>query len=171
MGYYYAVAGCKILRWGDFMNDPKIELVRQLFAHIENGDNDKAGAMLADDFKFSGPTPDPVDKKGFLDLHKALVSSMPDWSFNARDFRESGDFVTLKAKVSGTQTRELNIPFLGIRSARATNTYVLNPEEKVEIGFDDNKISSIKVEKVVNGGVAGILSQLGIEMPVPAKMW
>jgi hypothetical protein len=48
---------------------------------------------------------------------------------------------------------------------------VLNPEEKVEIGFDDNKISSIKVEKVVNGGVAGILSQLGIEMPVPAKMW
>ncbi len=151
------------------MNESKIELVKQFFSNIEHGDFAKAEKLLTDDFEFSGPTPEPVDKEHFLEMHRGMVGAMPDWSFDAQGFNESGDDVTLTAQVSGTHTRELNIPFLGLRAVRATKKHAINPKEKVEIHFEGDKISTFQVEKVPNAGLPGILSQLGIALPQPAK--
>lgn len=147
------------------MYETNTELLKQLFSAIERGVWGRAGIYLTDEFKFSGPTPEPVDKKGFLELHQALVSAIPDWSFNAHDFKESGENVSLKVRISGTHLKELNLPLMGIRSVQATNKKFSLPEEKVDVTFKNGKITSFKVEIVANAGLPGILSQLGIKVP------
>ena len=140
--------------------------VKRLLAHIEKHETAKADMLLSDDFIFSGPTPEPISKKSFMELHTALVSAIPDWSFDAHSFKESGDTVEVKVNIAGTHMNELNIPFLGLSSVPATNKEFLLPEEMIEIGFTGDKISSFKVGKTSGGGMPGMLSQLGIKMPV-----
>jgi hypothetical protein len=150
------------------MNESKKELVGKLFSYIKSGKRDEAGALLSENFMFSGPVPEPVDKKDFLEMHFALLKAIPDWSFNEHDIQEQGNQVKLKVKISGTHTKELNLPSLGIKSA-ATNKRISLPEEKCELTFEGDKISNFSVEKVTGGGLMGILSQLGIKMPVPVE--
>jgi hypothetical protein len=144
------------------MKKSKIELVKDLFSHIEYGNMDMVTECLSDDFMFSGPTQDPVDKKQFVELHSALRSALPDWSFNPVNVEEHDNVVTLKVHITGTHLREMNIPSLGIFSAPPSYKHISLPEEKVEVGFDGDLISSLNIEKVPSGGMQGILSQLGI---------
>jgi hypothetical protein len=148
------------------MNKSKVELVKELFSHLEKGEADETDMLLGDDFSFSGPTPEPVEKKRFMELHEDLLKAIPDWNFNAHDLTESWNKITLKIRQTGTHSEELNIPSLGIKAVRATNKCFSLPEEKVEVAFEGDKISSLKVEKLTNGGLLGIFSQLGIKMPV-----
>ena len=142
-----------------------IDIVKAGLAATEAGDFKKLGSMLTDDMVFAGPVPEPVGKREFLGLQSMLVEAMPDWKFHATDFKENGNVVSVMLQVSGTQTRELNLPMPGFPKLPATGKHVSLPKEATTFTVKDGKISRLDVTPTPGGGVMGILSQLGVPMP------
>jgi hypothetical protein len=141
----------------------KIDVVKQVMALIEADSFDKLESLCTDNMVFEGPVPEPVGRKEFFALQKALVSAIPDWKFNARDYRESGDKVTCTVSISGTQTRTLSLPMLP-HPVDPTRKHIQLPQEHLECSFVGDKISRLHSDTVPGGGVMGVLEQLGVKM-------
>ena len=95
----------------------------------------------------------------------AMVAAMPDWKFNATDFKENGNQVTLTFQITGTQTGELNLPMPGFQKLPATGKHVSLPKEPTTVTVKDGKISRLEAAVVPGGGVMGVLAQLGVPVP------
>ncbi len=137
-------------------------IVRETIAAYEAGNVSRAGQYLTDDFTFSGPTPEPVGKTEFLGLMGGLLEAFPDWRFNAKNFKVQGNKVTFTTKVTGTHTDTLDTHIPGIPPVPATNKKITMPEEPNIAILRGDKIASFELTPVPGGGVAGILSQLGV---------
>jgi ketosteroid isomerase-like protein len=144
-----------------------IDVVKAGLAASETGQSSKLAEYLSDDMVFAGPVPQPLGKREFIGLMTAMVAAMPDWKFNAKDFKLNGDKVTVVAQITGTQTRELNLPMPGFQKFPATGKRVALPKEGMTITVKNGKISRLESEVVPGGGVNGVLAQLGV--PVPQK--
>jgi predicted ester cyclase len=142
-----------------------IEIVKAGLATSESGQPGKFADWLSDDMVFAGPLPQPVGKREFVGLQTAMVAAMPDWKFNGKDFKQSGDKVTATFQISGTQTAELNLPMPGFPKVPATGKHVSLPQEGMTFTVKDGKISRIESAGVSGGGVSGVLAQLGVSMP------
>jgi hypothetical protein len=71
--------------------------------------------------------------------------------------------VTGRVHITGTHSRDLTMPMVpDIGTIHATGKKISLPEERVHIKVKDNKITRFEVDKTPNGGVTGILSQLGV---------
>jgi len=125
----------------------------------------KFAELLADDMVFAGPVPQPIGKREFLALQIAMVKAMPDWNFNATDFKQDGDKVTCMFQITGTQTGELNLPMPGMPKIPPTGKRVSLPKEGMTFTFRDSKVTRIESQGLKNSGVAGVLAQLGVSMP------
>lgn len=90
-----------------------IDIVKAGLAATEAGDFKKLESMLVDDFQLAGPVPQPVGKREFVGLQMAMHTAMADWKFNAADFKENGDVVTVNLQITGTQTGALSLPMPG----------------------------------------------------------
>lgn len=143
------------------------DLVKTVLAAFESGDTKKAEGMLADDMVFAGPVPQPIGKREYVGLQSALIAAMPDWKTNPSDFKEQGDQVMLKVHISGTHTKPLTLPAMGIQAMPATGKHVQLPYEPLTITFKDGKVTRIEAQHVEGGGVPGLLGQLGINLPHP----
>ncbi len=141
------------------------ETVRALLSAIEAQRWDEARGYLADDFTFSGATPQPVGADAWLAVHKAFAAAMPDFSFNASDIREEQGGVRLRVRPSGTQTRELALPIPGIPAIAPTGKRVQLMAEDCTCAFRGDKLVSYHVHETPGGGVKGILAQLGVAIP------
>ena len=141
------------------------DVVKSVLAAFESGDAKKAESLLSDDMVFAGPMPQPVGKKEFIGLQSALVAAIPDWKFNGGDYKEQGDKVMLKAHISGTHTKPLTLPPMGIQSLPATGKHVQLPFEALTVTVKNGKATRIDAEHVEGGGVPGLLTQLGLKMP------
>jgi predicted ester cyclase len=141
------------------------DLVKSVLAAFESGDGKKAESTLSDDMVFAGPVPQPIGRQEFVGLQSALIAAIPDWKFNAADFKEQGDKVTLKVHISGTHTKPLNLPPMGIQSMPATGKHVQLPYEVLTVTVKNGKATRIEAEHVDGGGVPGLLAQLGVKMP------
>ena len=76
--------------------------------------------------------------------------------------------VRVAVQITGTHTNDLDLTPMGMTKVPATGKSVSNPVEHPEITIKDGKITSIHVADVTpDGGVGGILKQLGVEMPPP----
>ena len=142
-----------------------MDIVKEGLAATEAGDFKKLDSLIADDFTMSGPVPMPVGKREFMGLQMALLKAMPDWKFNATDVRENGDQVTMMLGISGTQTGELQLPMPGMPPIPASGKKVSLPAEPTTFTVRNGKLTKLEVESTPAGGVAGILSQLGVSMP------
>ena len=142
-----------------------IDIVKAGLAATEAGDFNKLGSMLTDDMVFAGPVPEPVGKREFIGLQSMLVAAMPDWKFNATEFKEDGNTVTVMLRITGTQTHELNLPMPGFPKIPATGKHVSLPGELTTFTVKDGKISRLDVASTSSGGVPGILAQLGVPVP------
>ena len=116
---------------------------------------------------FAGPMPKPVGKREFIGLQTALVAAIPDWKFNAGEYKEQGDKVMVKAHISGTHTRPLSLTPMGIQSLAPTGKKVQLPYENLTVTVKNGKATRIDAEHVEGGGVPGVLAQLGVKMPQP----
>ena len=142
-----------------------IDIVKAGLAATEAGDFKKLDGMVADDFVFAGPVPEPLGKREFMGLQSALLTAMPDWKFNAADFKENGDVVTVTFQITGTQTGELSLPMPGMPTLPATGKKVSLPREVTTFTVKNGKLARLEVASTPDGGVPGILSQLGVPMP------
>ena len=141
------------------------DLVKSVLSAFESGDAKKAESLLSDDMVFAGPVPKPVSKHEFIQLHSALVAAIPDWKFNAGEYKEQGDKVLVKVHISGTHSKPLTLPPMGIQSLPSTSKHVQLPYENLTATVKNGKVTRIDGEHVEGGGVPGLLSQLGVKMP------
>ena len=142
-----------------------LDVVKAGFAAAESNDWKKFEGYVAENFVFSGATPQPVGKKEFVGLQMALQEAMPDWSFNAAGFKENGDKVTVDMRITGTQTKELSLPMPGFPKVPASNKKVSLPSQPGTFTVKNDKLVSLEVKDVSGGGLQGILAQLGVKMP------
>jgi predicted ester cyclase len=142
-----------------------IDIVKAGLAASESGQTSKFSNSLTDDMVFAGPVPQPVGKREFVGLMTAMVAAMPDWKFNATDFKENGNQVTMTFQITGTQTGELNLPMPGFQKLPATGKHVSLPKEPTTVTVKDGKISRLEAAVVPGGGVMGVLAQLGVPVP------
>ncbi len=142
-----------------------IDFIKEGLAAIEAGDFKKLDGMLADDYVMTGPVPQPVSKKEFIGLQSALHTAIPDWKFNPSDFKEDGDKVTVNFQITGTQTGELSLPMPGLPKIPPSGKKVSLPKEQSTFTVKNGKLARLEVSSTPNGGLNGILSQLGVKMP------
>jgi hypothetical protein len=141
------------------------DLVLELLHAEEEKDFEKVGRCLTNDFMFSGPTPKPIGREDYIEVHRQLLNAIPDWRFNFTVIKEDENEVTGKVHVTGTHTRDLNLPMIpNLGTVHATGKRISLPEEKVHLKIKGNKISRFDVESVPNGGVMGLLSQVGVDV-------
>ena len=143
--------------------DP-LDVVNQWLAAVEAGDWNTAASLLAEDMVFEGPVPEPVGKAQFVGLQSALVAGIPDWSFNPTDISAQGDQVFLTNHISGTQTGTLNLPMLPAPIPPTGRSFQLGAEPVV-VTIRDGLVTRISAQSGPQGGVMGILMQLGVELP------
>lgn len=137
-----------------------IDLLQQGLDAFSRGDTATLSALLTDDYTFSGPTPQPLDKAAFLGLNRALISAIPDWTFTASDFREEGDKVYVNLVITGTHTGALAaIP--GVPPVPATGKRVSVGPDQAIFTVRGGQISQQVVNVSPNSGVAGIYAQVG----------
>lgn len=142
------------------------EMAKKVFELIEAKDTQAAAEVLSDDFKFSGPVPEPISGKEWLGLHDKLNTAFPDFSFNLRDeVMVEGDVAHIKVNLSGTHEAELDLSPMGLPKVPSTGKSMNLPEEALAVTVVDGKVTSVHGEPVEGGGVMGILAQLGVELP------
>jgi hypothetical protein len=140
------------------------DLVLEFFHAIEEKDFDRAAKCLSNDFRFSGPTPKPVDSKECIDVHRHLVTAIPDWRFNYKPIKEDQNEVVGKVHITGTHTRELTLPMIqNLGPVQPTGKRISMPEETVHATIKGNKISRFHVDVPPNGGIMGLLSSIGVD--------
>jgi hypothetical protein len=143
--------------------DAPLGIMREHMRRMELHDFNGAGSLLSRDFQFTGVTPTPVDGEKYVQLHRELLAGFPDWNYNFKFEREDGNIVRGTVAISGTHTGTINPTFMpGVPPITATGKKVKLPKEMLTITVRNGLISKIDVEKVPNGGVTGILSQLGV---------
>jgi hypothetical protein len=144
-----------------------IDLVKQVFSEIEQGNVQEAGKKFSDDFTFKGPSLMALTKEQYLSAHKALVEAIPDWKFNATDWQEQGDIVKVNVHITGTHTRILRYPFPQLKEEVPTDNSIILPEEPTRVTVQNGMIAAMEADTVPGGGIRGVLQQLGIKPPIP----
>ncbi len=140
-----------------------LDLARKAFQASEAGDVATLSGMVTDDFQFLGVTPQPLGKQEFLGFIQSLHTAFPDFKFNETTASESGNTATIKHKISGTHTGTFNVP--GLPPIPATGKKFQLPEETSVFTFAGDKATKYLAQPAPDGGLPGILKQLGVEMP------
>ncbi|HET6845752.1 MAG TPA: nuclear transport factor 2 family protein [Anaerolineales bacterium] len=142
-----------------------MDIVKEGLMAADSGNFGKLAELLADDMVFAGPVPEPVGKREFLAIQSAMQAGMPDWKFNATDFKEDGDKVTVTLQITGTQTAELKLPMPGMAPIPATGKRISLPKEPTTFTVKNGKVTRLESAAVPGGGVMGVLAQLGVPLP------
>lgn len=133
----------------------------QAFSEAMNAQQwDRVAGYLTEDFIFSGITPQPVGKQGFIEGQKAWFAGVPDWHVAPENLREEGGVVKADTRITGTQTQVLALP--GMPSIPPTGKSFATTDRAVATLHGD-QIASLAVEP----GSPGILEQLGVKPPAP----
>ena len=143
----------------------KRETVETLLDSIQKGDLEIAESMFADDFQFSGPVPEPINKEAWLGMSASLKNAFPDLDYHFRVIGTDGDVVRTTSQLSGTHSGSLDLTGMNMGVIPATNKTFVATREKTKITVKENKITAWAVEPTQGAGVIAILKQLDVEMP------
>ncbi|GLV57501.1 hypothetical protein KDH_43370 [Dictyobacter sp. S3.2.2.5] len=148
-------------------SDTPTDIVRNFMSALDDNNLDTAANYLADDFQFSGWTPMPLDKNGFLGMFKDIKEGIPGLLFNLHNVLEqSENRVTGTMQIKGYQTDSFIIPILGTPPIPQTANSVSLPTEDVTYQLNDSGIVAMVVQHTSGGGITGLLRQLGIDLPI-----
>ena len=139
------------------------DIVSKLFEAVDNKNYDEALNYLHDEFVLTGPFPEPQNKAMWIGGMKGMQSAFPDWKFNAGDFEGSASAVKFNVQITATHKGDLMIP--NGPTVPATNKSIAIPRETGEATFKDGKILSMEMHTSADGGINGILKQIGFEPP------
>jgi predicted ester cyclase len=135
--------------------------VKRVVACLEAKDVVQAATHIHEDFQFSGFGSDPLNKDQFVSLMKALFAAIPDWSYHPRELHEEPETVRFKTQVTGTHSGMLVGLDPGMTPIPATGKAISLPPDQVECTVRDGKVATMKVESPSDGGIKGILEQIG----------
>jgi len=144
----------------------KRETVQALMDSVQKGDFENVKSMLADDFQFSGPIPEPINKEAWLEMSASLKTAFPDLDYHFKVIGAEGDVVRSTSQLSGTHNGAFDLTNMNMGVIPATNKAFSTKSEKTKVTVKDNKITLWAVEPNDGAGLMEILKQLDVKLPV-----
>jgi len=143
----------------------KREIVQTLLDSVQKGDFEKAKSLLSDDFQFSGPIPEPVNREAWIGMSSSLKTAFPDLDYRFKVIGADDDVVKTTAQLSGTHSGSFDLTNMNMGVIPATHKAFSAKLEKAKITVKENKITSWAVEPTQGAGLNAILDQLGVKLP------
>ena len=143
----------------------KREIVQTLLDSVQKGDFEKAKSLLSDDFQFSGPIPEPVNREAWIGMSSSLKTAFPDLDYRFKVIGADDDVVKTTAQLSGTHSGSFDLTNMNMGVIPATHKAFSAKLEKTKITVKENKITSWAVEPTQGAGLNAILDQLGVKLP------
>ena len=140
----------------------KRETVQVLVDSVQKGDFENAKTMLADDFQFSGSTPEPINSEAWLGLSSNLKTAFPDLDYHFKVIGADGDVVKTTSQLSGTHTGSFDLTNMNMGVIPATNKVFSAKPEKIKITVKENKITAWVVEPTEGAGLRALIDQLSV---------
>jgi len=131
----------------------------------QSGDPAEVAAVCADNFTFSGAVPQALDVQAAGGLVAIMKNAFPDIQYHTRITHIEGDVVHVVNQVTGTHTGDLDLTPMGLGVIPATRRTFSLPEELGRITIAGDKVVNFHVDAPSNGGLPGILAQIGVTMP------
>ena len=144
----------------------KREIVQSLMDSIQKGDFKSAKTLLADDFQFSGPIPQPVNREAWLGMSASLKTAFPDLDYHFKVIGAEGDVVRATMQLSGTHSGSFDLRTMDMGVIPATNKNFSAKPEKAKVTVKENKITAWFVEPTQGADLKSILDQLGVKSTV-----
>jgi predicted ester cyclase len=146
-------------------NMNKREIVQSLMDSIQKGDFKNAKTLLADDFEFSGPIPEPINREAWLGMSASLKTAFPDLDYHFNVIGADDDIVKTTSQLSGTHSGPFDLTNMKMGVIPATNKTFAAKLENTKITVKENKVTSWAVEPTQGAGLNAILDQLGVKLP------
>ncbi len=143
----------------------KRETVQALMDAVQKGDFENVKSMLADEFQFSGPIPEPINKEAWLEMSASLKTAFPDLDYHFKVIGTEGNVVRSTSQLSGTHNGVFDLTNMNMGMIPATNKAFSAKLEKTKVTVKDDKITSWMVEPTDGAGLLAILKQLEVEVP------
>jgi predicted ester cyclase len=141
----------------------KREIVQALMDSIQKGDFENAKSMLADDFQFSGPIPEPINAKAWLEMSISLKTAFPDLNYHFKVIGADGDVVKSTTQMSGTHSGSFVLTGVNMGVIPATNKAFSARLEKTKVTVKGTKVTAWVVEQTDGAGLTEILKQLEVK--------
>ena len=141
----------------------KRETVQALMDAVQKGDFESAKTMLADDFQFSGPVPEPINKEAWLGMSASLKVAFPDLVYHFKVIDADGDVVRSTTQLSGTHSGPFDLTNMNMGVIPATHKAFSAKLEKTKVTVKEDMITSWAVEPTEGAGLMAILGQLDVE--------
>jgi predicted ester cyclase len=146
-----------------------IDFVKSWQAAFESANAEYLREHSTADFTLSGAAPQPISLEDFTEMLPHLVRAIPDWKFNASNYKVVGERVTCSVRISGIHSGVLDLPMMNIHGYQPTGKRIRLPLEGNTYVLRDGKVAHLEVEKVEGGGIPGILTQIGAMETQPVK--
>jgi len=143
----------------------KRETVQALMDAVQAGDFKNVKSMLADDFQFSGSTPEPINKEAWLEMSVNLKTAFPDLDYHFKVIGTQGDVVRSTAQLSGTHNGLFDLTSMDLGMIPATNKTFSTKSEKTKVTVKDGKVTLWAVEPNDGAGLMEILKQIDAKLP------
>lgn len=144
--------------------NPK-ETVQALMEAIQIGNFEKAKSYLSNDFKFSGPVPEPISGAEWIGLSAKLRAAFPDLDYQFITDGASGDTVNITAQLRGTHKGDLDLTAMHMGIIPATGKSFKAAREHGKAMVRDGKVISLALDPTRGAGLMAILDQLGVKIP------
>jgi ketosteroid isomerase-like protein len=141
------------------------ETVQNLMDSIQKGDFKNAKTLLADDFQFSGPIPEPINREAWLGMSASLKTAFPDLDYHFKVIGADDDVVKTTSQLSGTHRGSFDLTNMKMGVIPATNKTFSAKLENTKITVKGDKVTSWAVEPTEGAGLKAILGQLGVKLP------
>src|SRR5512147_1029173 len=99
----------------------KRETVQALMDAVQKGEFETVKPMLAEDFHFSGPVPEPLNAEAWLGMSASLKTAFPDLNYHFKVIGAEGDVVKSTSQLSGTHSGSFDLRNMNMGVIPATN--------------------------------------------------
>jgi len=144
--------------------DPKTT-VQTLMDAVQKGDFVKAQSMLANDFQFSGPVPEPISGPAWMGMSANLKAAFPNLDYQFKIESVDGNKVHISAQLKGTHSGDLDLTAMNMGVIPATNKSFAAAHEHGEATVQDGKVKTWAMHPTEGAGLMAILGQLGVKVP------
>jgi len=140
--------------------------VQALMDAVQMGNFEKAKSYLSNDFKFSGPVPEPISGEAWLGMSASLKAGIPDLNYQFRIESVDGETANISAELKGTHKGDLDLTAMHLGVIPATGKSFHAAHELGKATLDNGKITSWEMENTEGAGLMAILAQLGVKVPI-----
>ena len=141
------------------------ETVQSLMDAVQMGDFESAKSYLSNDFKFSGPVPEPISGEEWMGMSAGLKAAFPDLNYRFNIESVDGDTAHISGELSGTHKGTLDLTSMHMGTIPATGKSFKAAHEHGKVTVHDGKITAWAMEPTEGAGLMAILGQLGVKIP------